>query len=95
MCTHVPIPDCCVLTYKPMCSSLCVHYMCVDVHAVRCVGSLPERSWNMWIPGYGVDDKAPKKSLTTEAHRQVLATLQCSVYPQFTATVDSPLFHSE
>jgi transcription initiation factor TFIID subunit 12 len=29
-----------------------------------------ERSWNMWIPGYGVDDKAPKKSLTTEAHRQ-------------------------
>ena len=25
----------------------------------------------MWIPGYGVEDKTPKKSLTAEAHKQV------------------------
>lgn len=31
-----------------------------------------ERSWNMWIPGFGNDEIRPfKKQATTEAHKQV------------------------
>ena len=36
--------------------------------------SLPERQWNMWIPGYGSEEIRPfKKACTTEAHKQVSA----------------------
>ena len=38
------------------------------------VVSLPERQWNMWIPGYGSEEIRPfKKACTTEAHKQVSA----------------------
>lgn len=34
--------------------------------------SLPEHSWNLWIPGFGVDERSrPTSSTSTEAHRQV------------------------
>lgn len=34
--------------------------------------SLPERQWNMWIPGFGSEEIRPyKKACTTEAHKQV------------------------
>lgn len=36
-----------------------------------------ERSWNMWIPGFGSDELRPyKKSTTTEAHKQRMALLR-------------------
>lgn len=31
-----------------------------------------ERNWNMWIPGFGMEDLKPyKKASATEAHKQV------------------------
>ena len=30
-----------------------------------------ERSWNMWIPGFGVEERAGQRAPTTEAHKQV------------------------
>ena len=35
-----------------------------------------ERSWNMWIPGFGSSEepKPYKKAATTEAHKQVCVT---------------------
>ncbi|XP_067050701.1 uncharacterized protein [Acropora muricata] len=39
-----------------------------------------ERSWNMWIPGFGNDEIRPfKKQATTEAHKQRLALLRKSM----------------
>merc|ERR1719292_98614 len=41
---------------------------------VRDVQIVLERSWNMWIPGFGTEDIRPyKRSATTEAHKQRMA----------------------
>ena len=29
-----------------------------------------ERSWNMWIPGFGVEERTGQRAPTTEAHKQ-------------------------
>ncbi|KGL81619.1 Transcription initiation factor TFIID subunit 12 [Tinamus guttatus] len=39
--------------------------------------SLPERQWNMWIPGFGSEEIRPyKKACTTEAHKQRMALIR-------------------
>uniref|UniRef100_A0A8W8JA65 Transcription initiation factor TFIID subunit 12 n=1 Tax=Magallana gigas TaxID=29159 RepID=A0A8W8JA65_MAGGI len=36
-----------------------------------------ERNWNMWIPGFGMDDLKPyKKASATEAHKQRMALIR-------------------
>ncbi|KAK3096794.1 hypothetical protein FSP39_003345 [Pinctada imbricata] len=42
-----------------------------------------ERNWNMWIPGFGSDELRPyKKSVSTEAHKQVGHRLINKLYKQ-------------
>eukprot|EP00090_Calanus_glacialis_P026742 TRINITY_DN42040_c0_g1_i1.p1 TRINITY_DN42040_c0_g1~~TRINITY_DN42040_c0_g1_i1.p1 ORF type:complete len:162 (+),score=64.81 TRINITY_DN42040_c0_g1_i1:41-526(+) len=44
---------------------------------VRDVQIVLERSWNMWIPGFGTEDIRPyKRSATTEAHKQRMAVIR-------------------
>merc|ERR1711972_325521 len=44
---------------------------------VRDVQIVLERSWNMWIPGFGSDEIKPyKRSATTEAHKQRMAVIK-------------------
>ncbi len=44
---------------------------------VKDVQLVLERSWNMWIPGFGSEEIRPyKRSATTEAHRQRLAVIK-------------------
>lgn len=44
---------------------------------VRDVHLALEKNWNMWIPGFGCDDtRTPKKSLSTEAHKQRMALIR-------------------
>jgi len=44
---------------------------------VRDVQIVLERSWNMWIPGFGTEDLRPyKRSATTEAHKQRMAVIR-------------------
>merc|ERR1712112_722540 len=46
----------------------------IDVKDVQIV---LERSWNMWIPGFGTEDIRPyKRSATTEAHKQRMAVIR-------------------
>ena len=49
-----------------------------------------ERSWNMWIPGFGVEERAGQRAPTTEAHKQVggsrwTVLLPLSLYHSFAA----------
>jgi hypothetical protein len=38
---------------------------------------ISERSWNMWIPGFGTDELRPyKRAAVTEAHKQRLALIR-------------------
>lgn len=47
--------------------------MCTEIRFFHELYFLIERSWNMWIPGFGSDELRPyKKAATTEAHKQVL-----------------------
>ena len=49
--------------------------------------SLPERQWNMWIPGYGSEEIRPfKKACTTEAHKQVSVCVRMSLCVKPTIT---------
>jgi len=44
---------------------------------VRDVQMVLERTWNMWIPGFGAQELRPyKRSATSEAHRQRLAVIK-------------------
>jgi len=44
---------------------------------VRDVQIVLERSWNMWIPGFGTEEIRPyKRSATTEAHKQRMAVIR-------------------
>ena len=44
---------------------------------VKDVQVVLERSWNMWIPGFGSEEIRPyKRSATTEAHRTRLAVIK-------------------
>jgi len=44
---------------------------------VRDVQLVLERSWNMWIPGFGAHELRPyKRSANSEAHRQRLAVIK-------------------
>jgi len=46
----------------------------IDVKDVQIV---LERSWNMWVPGFGTEDIRPyKKSASTEAHKQRMAVIK-------------------
>jgi len=46
----------------------------IDVKDVQIV---LERSWNMWIPGFGSDDIKPqRRSANTEAHKQRMAVIK-------------------
>jgi len=46
----------------------------IDVKDVQIV---LERSWNMWIPGFGSDDIRPqRRSANTEAHKQRMAVIK-------------------
>ncbi|KAH0540514.1 transcription initiation factor TFIID subunit 12 [Cotesia glomerata] len=39
-----------------------------------------ERSWNMWIPGFGTDEVRPfKRATVTEAHKQRLALIRKNI----------------
>ncbi|XP_077280957.1 TATA-box binding protein associated factor 12 [Temnothorax americanus] len=39
-----------------------------------------ERTWNMWIPGFGTDEVRPyKRATVTEAHKQRLALIRKSI----------------
>ena len=38
---------------------------------VVCVLVCLERSWNMWTPGFGVEERTGHRTPATEAHKQV------------------------
>jgi len=47
-------------------------HRCSDTLEVKDVQLHLERTWNMWIPGFGSEDIRPyKKAPATEAHKQV------------------------
>ncbi|XP_076317203.1 transcription initiation factor TFIID subunit 12-like isoform X2 [Tachypleus tridentatus] len=35
-----------------------------------------EKNWNMWIPGFGVEERPYKRSATTESHKQRMALIR-------------------
>lgn len=44
---------------------------------VRDVQMVLERSWNLWIPGFGAQELRPyKRAASSEAHRQRLAVIK-------------------
>lgn len=49
----------------------------VDRESLTCSSSVPERNYNMWIPGFGTDDiRGHRRSATSEAHKSRMALIR-------------------